>query len=82
VRDQPSSTLQSQLRARRISVPVIVLTGHADVPLAVEAMKEGAADFIEKPFEDDRLIGAIRSALESRRKGGELRGCRSRSSPF
>ena len=44
-------------------LPVIIMTGHGDVPLAVEAMKLGAADFVEKPFEDDRLIGMIEAAL-------------------
>lgn len=44
-------------------LPVIIMTGHGDVPLAVEAMKLGALDFLEKPFEDERLIGMIGNAL-------------------
>lgn len=55
--------LLRRLNELKIKLPVIVLTGHADVPLAVEAMKFGAVDFIEKPFSDDVLLEAIRSAL-------------------
>ena len=55
--------LLRRLRELKIEVPVIVITGHGDVPLAVEAMKIGAADFLEKPFDDDALLASVRSAL-------------------
>ena len=52
-------------------LPVIIMTGHGDVPLAVEAMKLGALDFLEKPFEDDRLIGMIETALTHSEDGSK-----------
>ena len=56
--------LLKRLQASRSTLPVLIMTGHGDVPLAVEAMKLGAVDFLEKPFEDDRLIGMIDVALK------------------
>jgi two-component system, LuxR family, response regulator FixJ len=55
--------LLRRLKELNIGVPVIVVTGHGDVALAVEAMKIGAADFFEKPFDDDLLLASVRSAL-------------------
>src|ERR1700736_5771961 len=55
--------LLKRLKAGGSLFPVVIMTGHGDVPLAVEAMKLGAMDFLEKPFEDDRLIGMIETAL-------------------
>lgn len=55
--------LLRKLNELQIALPVIVITGHGDVQLAVEAMKIGAADFIEKPFDDEMLLNAVRAAL-------------------
>ena len=55
--------LLKRLKALRSGFPIVVMTGHGDVPLAVEAMKLGAMDFLEKPFEDERLIAMIEQAL-------------------
>jgi two-component system response regulator FixJ len=57
--------LLRRLKARNIRWPVIVITGHADVPLAVEAMKHGAVDFIEKPYDGEVLLSAVHAALSS-----------------
>lgn len=56
--------LQDALAQRHIDVPIIVITGHGDIPIAVRAMKAGALDFIEKPFSDEVLLDRIREAME------------------
>lgn len=61
--------LLKRLKASGSLFPAVIMTGHGDVPLAVEAMKLGAMDFIEKPFEDDRLIGMIEAALRRAEPG-------------
>jgi two-component system response regulator FixJ len=60
--------LLHRLKERAPCLPAIVITGHGDVPLAVEAMKAGAVDFIEKPFDEEAIISAVQAALQ---KGGE-----------
>jgi len=51
------------LKSRGSHLPVIIMTGHADVPMAIEAMKAGVVEFLEKPFDDEVLLNAVRSAL-------------------
>jgi len=57
--------LQAELRKRRIDLPIVFLTGHGDVPLAVKAIKAGAADFILKPLDEHRLVLAVMNALKT-----------------
>jgi len=56
--------LLRRLRELQVAVPVIVITAHGDIPLAVEAMRIGAVDFLEKPFADEVLLASVRSALD------------------
>jgi two-component system response regulator FixJ len=59
-----------RLKELGVDLPVIVITGHADVPLAIEAIHAGVSDFIEKPFDDEALLTAVRTAMA---KGAEVR---------
>jgi two-component system response regulator FixJ len=61
--DMSGIELLRRLKELKVGIPVIVITGHGDVALAVEAMKIGAADFFEKPFDDDLLVASVRAAL-------------------
>ena len=62
--DMNGLQLQNELVARRSPLTVIIMTGHGDIPIAVQAMKAGALDFLEKPFDDDVLLDSVRRALD------------------
>jgi two-component system response regulator FixJ len=68
--------LLRRLQELKIGVPVIVVTGHGDVPLAVEAMRIGAVDFLEKPFDDEVLLETVRAALREHGAQAERRTAR------
>jgi two-component system, LuxR family, response regulator FixJ len=61
--DMDGLQLQEELTRRQIGLPVIIITGHGDVPLAVRAMKAGAVDFLEKPFDGEFMLDTVRRAL-------------------
>ncbi|HPC93433.1 MAG TPA: response regulator transcription factor [Sedimentisphaerales bacterium] len=71
--------LQAKLRELNMEIPIVIITGHGDVPMAVEAMKAGAMDFIEKPFRDQVLLDSIQRAVELDRR---IRAARQRSESF
>jgi len=60
--------LQDKLNAQGVDIPTLIITGHADVPVAVRAMKAGAIDFIEKPFSNDMLLDRIRDTLDAEKR--------------
>jgi two-component system, LuxR family, response regulator FixJ len=62
--DMDGLQLQQELLARHSPLPVVIMTGHGDIPIAVQAMKAGAVDFLEKPFDDDVLLEGVRRALD------------------
>ena len=68
--------LLAQLKARDRSLPVVLMTGHGDICMAVGAMRDGAYDFIEKPFSPERLVDVARRALEQRRLAREVSALR------
>jgi two-component system response regulator FixJ len=69
--------LLAEMKARRLDRPVIVITAHADVTLAVQAMKAGAVDLLEKPFDDEALLGAVRQAMRRPVAGEDRAGSES-----
>ena len=68
--------LQEELAQAKINIPVVFITGHGNIPMSVQAMKQGAVDFLPKPFDDDDLLAAVGRAIErdrgQRRERGEV----------
>ena len=69
--DMNGLELQAALREHKVEIPIIIITGHADVPTAVRAMKAGASDFIEKPFDSEELLERIHNCLSGEAKRRE-----------
>lgn len=65
-------SLQQEMIRRSLTLPVIIITGHGDVPAAVAAFRAGALDFLQKPFNEDQLIERVREAMERDRRGRRL----------
>ena len=76
--DMDGFQVMAELARRGVEWPVVVMTGHGEVPVAVRAMKAGAVDFLEKPFEEDVLLGSLERAFGLLRERGE-RGARKRA---
>lgn len=72
--DLDGLTIQKSLKGHDIDLPVIIISGQGDVPMAVEAMRAGATDFVEKPFEEDVILGSIDRALASGRQTRKVEG--------
>ena len=66
--DMNGLEVQGRLASAGANIPVVVVTGHGDVPMAVQALKAGASDFIEKPFTDDVILGSVRRAIAQGRR--------------
>ena len=66
--DMDGLSLQRMLAQTAVGLPVVMITGHADISMAVQAMRNGAFDFIEKPVDDEQLVASIRSAIEQRKQ--------------
>jgi DNA-binding NtrC family response regulator len=66
--------LQQELAAKDVKIPIIFLTGHGDIPMSVRAIKAGAVEFLTKPFDDEHLLEAIRTAIAGDNQAGQLRG--------
>jgi len=69
--------LQEELGRRQSTLPIIFITGHGDIPMAVDAMRKGAVDFIKKPFRDQDLLDRIHEALEHDARGQQRRAANS-----
>jgi FixJ family two-component response regulator len=65
--------LQEELRRRDLPIPIVFITGHGTVPMSVQAMKHGAVDFLEKPFDEHELVKAVSRAMEKGRQALALR---------